>query len=490
MMNSISLVRHRLLWYGGIPLLLTALCYPLRIHGYLNPYDEGQWLGAAQAMLQHHLAYRDFVFHYGPFLPLAMRLYLKMGEPTVSGLRTLFWALNLMGLLAIYVTLLRFVKSTYLRVAFASFIWMLPWGCPVLTIPYAVRYGVGFLALWAWGSSGLVSGIFTSIAFFTSQEVGAAALIASSLFFAVGPGWKRDLPRLFLAFGSVMILGGGMFVWAGLLKAYWVSAFSLTSEIIWTDRLALPSLTQPEGLAMCSAGLTYVGVLCWMIGEKYRHKATDRVLLALCLYGILTALPEWGRLDRWHIYFALSPVFLIWACLIERGSAQANRITSMMTGAILFMALCVAIPPYWHEHIRDVRRRKIQRSTRLVRLGRTQIPGVQANGYEFLVDWIQRHTAPDEPFLFFPYDGCIYFLADRPNPTRFPVLALAMTPALRAELLQQIKSPMMQTVIWDTENTNFHGLSIDQFMPEITNYIRTHFQAVEKHGPFIFWKRK
>ncbi len=480
----------RLLWGFLLPIILTILCYPPRIHGYLNPYDEGQWLGAAQALLQHQKVYRDFLFLYGPLLPFVMSVVLKFWSPTVEVLRALFWFLNLTGVLAVYFCLLKFVKSPLVRLVFALYVSMVPWGTPVLTVPFAVRYGVGFLALLGWESSVLLSGSLAGLSFFVSQEVGVAAVLASGVFFALGPERRRNLSLFGRGLAAVLAFGLTCLALNGILGSYITSVYRITSQVIYKDRLNWPSVRTPEAWAMYSAILTYLFVLCWTVRKIYRKQPLDRPLLALTVYGILTAAPECGRTDQWHIYFALSPALVLWACLAERSMASLHQKMQSMAIGFLLIGAMVTVPPFWVEHRKDRWREQIQRQTMIDRLGPVKIPIGQANGYEYLVNWLNRHTKPEEPFLFFPYDGGIYFLANRPNPTRFPVLALAMTRPMREEAVRELEASSVRWVIWDTEDTAFHGVPMERFLPEVTEYLHSHYTPQERRGPFIFLERK
>src|SRR5687767_1317707 len=83
----------RFFWALAVPGALIILLYPPKIHGYLNPYDDGLWLGLAQGLIDGKKAYRDVFFHYGPAFPAILKWALSIGTPTVALVREVAWGL-------------------------------------------------------------------------------------------------------------------------------------------------------------------------------------------------------------------------------------------------------------------------------------------------------------------------------------------------------------------------------------------------------------
>ena len=59
------------------------------------------------------------------------------------------------------------------------------------------------------------------------------------------------------------------------------------------------------------------------------------------------------------------------------------------------------------------------------RLGGVQISKDQYKHLQLLVDFIQRHTKPNEHIFDFSNQGALYFFADRPSPSRYQQIAYA-----------------------------------------------------------------
>ncbi len=503
---------HRLVWFLLFPLFLLAAVYPPRIHGYLNPYDEGLWLGAAQDLLAGKVLYRDAFFHYGPILGMTLQAALHLMTPTLSSLRMLFWIMNAAGLLVIYCCVIRWVRTISLRVSAALFLWIVPLTAPSLTMPTAIRYGASFLPFLFWPREkeesrrtnllAFLSGAGAVAALFISQEVGLASLVATAYYFYVlFPDSRRKYWALSGGFLiSVLVLG-----WLASnqgIRAYVDCSFFQTPSIVFHDRLPLPSPFVRSwrevgpwfrpwrqlaiALAIYFPALSLI--LFFVIRRRSRMLSewTDPVLTAFAIYAGLTATSAWVRSDQWHIYFALSPALFFWAVWSDR---QVPHFKPYATLAMIGISTLITLPQAIARQYKDRALSVISRTTNLDRAGSSRLPAEQATGYEFLVGWIKQHVKKGEPFLFYPYDGTIYFLADSPNPTYYSVLALATTLAMRNRVVSDLRTQKPHWVVWDTENTAFDRVPIKTFMGPIHQYILEQYRIKGRTGPFLFLER-
>jgi len=503
------------LWYFCLPAFFIVLVYPPKIHGYLNPYDEGLWLGLAQALIEGKLPYRDVFFHYGPILPWLLRLALHFFTPTLSSLRWVFWMMNVAGLLIIHVCLLRVVRIGFLRLALGFSLWCVPLAAHVLTIPMAARYGVPFASIFCWtfettndrrNGWPIYSGLFAALAFWVSQEVGTASLLAGLVYFSLSkrPQAARSFLMGVLSLSFVMALGLGTMG----LRAYWQCAISETATMVFRNTFTLPGwgtdlLSQahqgfiPFMAALrpyattCAAILPTIGyaaVFIWTLCHVLTHRAWDPFALALAVYGSLTSLTSWTQPDRWHIYFTLSPAILLWgysAQSIHRSPAK----TAAAIGLVVTMSLFLTWP---HAYMAWQKERVLLTQTRqstIERMGISRLPIGQADGYEALVQAIAQQVPKNQPFMFYPYDGSIYFLTQRSNPTFFPVLALAVNRSLQQRLIHDMERSDVQWIVWDTDDNAFKGIPITTFLASVDEYIKAHFVLTTSLGPFRFLKR-
>ena len=512
---------RRLFWFVLLPLVLVFVVFPMHLNGYINPHDEGVWLATAQAMLEGKRLYRDIWLQYNPLIPWTVKAVLRMLHPSLSVLRGLFWSLNALGLLAVSVAALRFVRTESLRLLLILFVWMVPSAAFTAMIPMSARYAAGFLPMLFWPledtegeksarGSGLWAGILAGVAFWIAQEVGTAALVAGAAVFAFDHREKSGLLKYGVGALSIL-LAGLLFISAySGLTPYLQAAVFQTAAVVNVERLPLPAISSgwlaqtwagkapwitlweklAEILALYLPALSLGATLLWSASGLDRFKGWKLTSAGIALYGLMAASSAWGRTDRWHIYFSLTPALLLWAFLADQSLRRGAKSGPSLVFIFLVSGALVTLPPYLGDKLWQAHFKANQRSTSLVRGGSAELPFWQANGYEALVGWIQSHVRPGEPILYFPYNGAIYFLADRPNPTRLPILAYAVRRDMQQQAIHEIDSAHVQWVIWDTENKDFDGIPINRFLSYLSDYLRTHYAERERLGPFIFMEKK
>jgi len=86
-------------------------------------------------------------------------------------------------------------------------------------------------------------------------------------------------------------------------------------------------------------------------------------------------------------------------------------------------------------------------------------PSVRAgppSAIERVVAFVEANTAPGEPVLFLPNDAAFYYLADRPNPTRFALSHQIIGEAHRREVVRDLRRAPPRFVVW-----NDRALAVD-----------------------------
>jgi hypothetical protein len=103
-----------------------------------------------------------------------------------------------------------------------------------------------------------------------------------------------------------------------------------------------------------------------------------------------------------------------------------------------------------------------------------------------VVDFLQAHTAPGEPIFAYPVIPGIYFLADRPNATRFNHLFPGMaSPADLQEVVRQLEQ--VRYVVWDDANAPSWVNPGDN--APVMEYLRGHFREAAVIGPYAVLAR-
>src|SRR5205823_3406238 len=141
--------------------------------------DEGTWLAVAQAAAEGKALYRETAYQFGPLLYLPLKIAAALQPLTLSGVRAVFWGENLLGLWIIFLVLWRLSPPPAPRAPFLILLGVVPFAAHTLTIPFAARYGAGFLPMLLWPGSeresprrALFAGGLAGAAFWISQEVG------------------------------------------------------------------------------------------------------------------------------------------------------------------------------------------------------------------------------------------------------------------------------------------------------------------------------
>ena len=142
-----------------------------------------------------------------------------------------------------------------------------------------------------------------------------------------------------------------------------------------------------------------------------------------------------------------------------------------------------AIPPQYETYVEPD----------IERVGRILTPPSQAKEIEGVVTYIQENTAPTEPIFDLSNQGAYYFLADRPNPTRYPLVVYASPEPLQKEVIADLEQAKPKYVIFTTGSSWGNapdGISTVDRVPLVTAYIRSNYETDVKIGSVSIWKRR
>jgi hypothetical protein len=101
--------------------------------------------------------------------------------------------------------------------------------------------------------------------------------------------------------------------------------------------------------------------------------------------------------------------------------------------------------------------------------------------------YVASHTAPGDPIFVVPWAAGFYFLADRPNPSRFEVLLYGdpdVYPCLISTLDERQPSLVVYGYGWDVDGRRF-----SEYAQPIDQYIRTHYAVAERFDEYEIWRR-
>jgi len=498
----------------AIPLFLSL---PPAIHGPVNGHDEGIWLGTLQGLIDGKRLYRDIAFQYGPLAAFPLKVLSCNSTITLDNVRLTFWLMNVAGLTIVCLAACGLLSSRRLQFFGVIFLSLVPFAAHV-PAPMAARYGAGFLPALLWpnlatgGAIGrkyiIACGSVAALAFWVSPEVGVAAVISTGFLCLAGEPNYRRAAEYALGVGLVIGAGVAILMALGMWRGFRFSVIVDNARLVGEQRLPFPSW-HPEFWAQASAGrrswldpwlnlaivsavylptMTYTGAL--LAYRRLRLHPTGRLALGMALYGLLAQVSTFGRSDIWHIYFAVSPVFLVWLLLLDARQPLSSQGTIRWQLAYIIAAAAMTLPLFAAHHRQQQILSTVDRSSALPRLGHSQVPDAQARGFEYLADWIAKHTSVGQPFLFYPYNGAIYFLVNRPNPTRYPLLINTMNePGEQAEVIRDLAAQNVRWIVWDQRDTVFSSAPIGQLLGVIEQYIQSHYTRAGAMGDFEFWRR-
>ena len=359
--------------YIILPIFIYLLTYSGNIHGNIDLFHEGERLAPLNEMLRGGVPFRDIYVQHGLF----QNAYLawiggQLFEPTLFGLRTMERILNPLGYVALYLLGLQVFRGRFLT----AFICMLIASGTEFSV--SARHSLGlvsfaFVANFLTLSQGrskrsvllwklLSGGIFTSLAFWYSTEIGLYSLGAIGLFLVIYALLENSISaeneqvpekgvkkRLFpiISYSCGVLLGflsiaAYFFSHGALDDAIWNSYIQCRYQLA-TWGLAFPSLSgtltllSSEGWSafIFSVGFRwYLPVCIFLIVAGYltyrglsgTHSTNTIKLLLLLLGGVAFFRTALGRSDGGHLTFGATFLWLLCLFPLEGGILSMFRV--------------------------------------------------------------------------------------------------------------------------------------------------------------------
>jgi hypothetical protein len=218
------------------------------------------------------------------------------------------------------------------------------------------------------------------------------------------------------------------------------------------------------------------------------------------LGGTLAALAFYPRSDTPHALFAGPPLFVVGAWALSRAHrALATTAGSAGRRVVLFASLLVvpvaAVAPHvaWRYVTLTHAGPGAPEPPWYVPLGleRAQVlaPRHIAENIRGAVEFVRAGTGSGEPFFAYPAVPLFYFLADRPNPTRFDhVLPGALTVEEMAETIAGLETARPRYVLWD--EVGVVDFRTDPANRPLSDYIWRCYGQVANFPPYLVLERR
>ncbi|MDP8921863.1 MAG: glycosyltransferase family 39 protein [Chloroflexota bacterium] len=240
------------------------------------------------------------------------------------------------------------------------------------------------------------------------------------------------------------------------------------------------------------AGLAMLGAVTWRGGPV-------EPLAAYLLVGTLALLALYPRMDVAHVMFASPPLFVVGAWgLAWAYRGLAGRV-SPLGKVLVFVSLLVvpvaaAAPHVYWRYVTLVHpdpRASTPPAYVALELARADVlvPENVAESIRGAVRFVQAGTPPGEPFFAYPAVPMFYFLAERPNPTRFDhVIPGALTADDRRQVIRDLDASKPRYVLWDHSGVVYWRS--DTTARDLSDYIWGCYEQVANFPPFLILERR
>ncbi|MCG9130952.1 hypothetical protein J5I95_04630 [Candidatus Poribacteria bacterium] len=588
--------------YVILPIFIYLLTYSASIHGNIDLFHEGERLAPLNEMLHGGVPFRDVYVQHGVFQNAYLAwLGSLFFEPTLFGVRSMEDILDPLGYVALYLLGLQVFRYRFLTaflciliasgtdfwisprhslglISFAfvaNFLtrpqrtsqnsevsWWLVFSCifTSVTFWFDARLGLSMLAasiffaltantfthssntskLNAVSWTLVLAGIFTSLAFWYSTEVGLYTLGGIGLFlfiYGLRSGVEiRERPFPLINYSCGLLLG---FL---PIAAYFFSHGAL-DDVIWnsyiqcryqlaTWGLAFPSLSKTLTLLssdgwrafIFSEGFRwYLPICVFLIVAAYLtyrslsgiNSANTMKLLLLLLGGVAFFRTALGRSDGGHLIYGATFLWLLCLLPLESGIVNMFRVglsslrgerswhaaVKTAWGLIPIVIFCwyvgEAHQPLagFNQKWQRLRQNPFKQNTvaqELARAGAVDIPDDQVEQVQKVVAYIQENTEPKEKIFDFTSQGAYYFFANRPGVSRFHQVSYASTPAMQQEVIEALEEDKTRLVIFKTGGwfDAVDGIRVEERHALIAAYLQENYEpAIDINGTEILIRK-
>ena len=529
------------LWWSSyiiLPIFIYLLTYSGDIHGKIDLFHEGERLAPLNEMLRGAIPFRDIYIQHGVF----QNAYLAwmsnhFFEPTLQGLRTMERILSPLGYVALYLLGLQVFRAGFITAFICVLIssgtefWVSPrHSLGLISFAFVASfltstYSTSRFTPFPWKL--LFAGLFASLAFWYSTEIGLYTSAAVGLFLLMYAFLqselsirKRVLPMI--SYGWGLLLGF-------LPVAVYFLSHGALDDVIWnsyiqcryqleTWGLAFPSLSEMLALLSTDGWRAFVfsegfrwylpiGVFLTIAAYLTYHRLSGACsvnsfkLLLLLLGGIAFFRTALGRSDGGHLIYGATFLWLLCLFLLESGIFGMFRafrlsVTGKVPWHYALKATWVLIPTvifFWyvgeaHQPLVGFSE-KWQRlgqgpfkqrvvPEELARAGGVDIPDDQVEQVQKVVAYIQENTSEDEKIFDFTSQGAYYFFADRPGVTRFHQVSYASTPAMQQEVISALEQDETRLVLFKTGGwfDAVDAIPVEARHPLIAEYLQANYE--------------
>jgi hypothetical protein len=531
-----------------LPLILYFYLYDVsKIHSPPDLYHEGEMLAPLNTFLRGGIPFRDIYIQHGLFHNVGKGwLSALIDTPSLMSLRLTKKLIAPLGYLALYVLGMLVFRSwltavilvlimssqnlfvsdryTFGLLALASFVHALNVHSRFQTLSDRDRQSIHWLNYWF-----LVSGGFTTLAFFYSTDVGIYTFTTCAIFFCIKGItylWKRQpqvLGQVFSYLTGLLLVLAPFLLYFGFHGAlydlikniyvqsiYQIPIWGLAYPPLLPSLLDISSIYTVREFVLSETFRWYLPIIVYLFTAgvlvfRAMHgnlwdSPINTVLLIVLLAGVTFFRTALGRSDTGHLWHCSSFYWILILIALEcfvlffvKKIKQTENIIQKMKFVWFPVILISVLGSYIHfvhrplESFQERAQRAMKREYTYLRfqvfqdrLGNVKIDTDQRKHFELVLKYIRQNTRIDEPIFDFSNQGAYYFLLDRPSVTRFHQIVYAATPAMQQEVIKSLVQNNIRLVIYSTGSwyDKIDGISTGKRLPIIERYIKTHFFKV------------
>ena len=490
---------------------------PLFSFGNFDSIEEGFWLGWLQHLLNGEALYKDVAVYHPPGFIWGLYLFTKNVGPSVFALRLYFEILRIMGLFVIFLVTSRIIKHNILK--YLVFIVVLVSTQSYVRNNVEIRIALGLLPLVFASMSpkntklprALLPGIFSSIAFFFSLEVGIASFMVCLLNFLF-QSFKEKSIKPISYYLSGVVAGSLPFITVLVMTAsfteflrqlyFYSRAFSAgylntpfppnrgSTLIHWNTVYAY------LGSVKCYWELSLFGLISVLFLELKHFLASgsvkSKLVSMMCIYGFLLSRVALGRSDVYHLFFILPLSLMLLAYFLE--NLSASRSVSLPAFVFIFISIYF-FGNYLNQGFLQNQLIKYQSYAKLPGnypfndLQRARFaPDIDSDveSEKALISYIQTHVGEDGNIFVYPWGPEIYFLSDRSNATSFDTPLAFFTEEHQEVMVRQLQEKKPAIIVY---NPDFRLSALEPAtLEEVDGYIKANYSLASEIGNYLILK--
>jgi hypothetical protein len=488
-------------------------------------FDEGFMLLGAEKLWHGSTIHRDFYSMYGPGQYGIIAAFFALFGPSVLSERAVGLILEMAAILAVYVILLRFLK-TWLAALFAltAALWLASVGvlfspllpCLLLSLVSAWLFSLAVSSKTAWKPmfwSGICSGLAVTCRYDIGFALAAAQAGGLVVCACAEPGIRHalqakipDMAQLALGFCVVVIPFFGLLAALGALDDLWAQVVRFPAETYAKMRsLPLPRpwiiRDNPREIGTFLP-LPIAGLGVWAVAAAiYRKEADRRYLGAITILLLLTLAfiaKAYVRISAVHMSLAIVSGIALLGVVTGNWSREGTMGRALLSAVLVFSITCTLFPSktnlWWAE--RNLAWLDGPAPCAVpVGLERLRCFSVDDDMKAAML-YVQSVTAPKTPIYvglgrhdkILINDVAFYFLADRPSITRWFQMdpGVATTEQIQREIVADLQAARPPYIVLESQWDNLkepNASAVSSGVTLLDDFIRGRFVPVARFGP-------